>query len=506
MTNLPDEEKKTIPPEVVVIGSGPGGYVAAIRAAQYGCRVTVIEREAVGGVCLNWGCIPSKALIYAAGLFDKLQGASEIGIMADNIRLDGEKLQRWKEGVVGRLTGGIRQLFKSHKIDLVSGTANFINDHSVAVKLTDGSHQIVSGTHFIIATGSVPNTLPESLPGFSMDGRTIVESREALSWQSAPKRLGIIGTGVIGLELGTLYARMGSEVTLLEAAPALLPTIEPEIVQALKRSLKKRGIALHLGISLKNAELLNDGESVRVTFKPAPPKEENAPKVAQAKGKAPEKVPESIDLEVDKLIVAVGRHPNTDGLNLEKAGVQLNEKGFIPVDNQLRTNVSHIFAIGDVVAPPLLAHKASKEGQIAAAVIAGHPDVVDYRAMPSAIFCEPEIATVGLTEAEAQEKGYQVKVGKFPFAASGRAQSMDAPEGFVKIVSDAETGVILGGHMIGPDVSELLAELALAIEMGAVADDIALTVHAHPTLPESIMEAAEAVNNLAIHIAPLKAH
>jgi dihydrolipoamide dehydrogenase len=506
MTAAPQQdsdEKKPLPPEVVVIGSGPGGYVAAIRAAQYGCRVTVIEKEAVGGVCLNWGCIPSKALIYAASLFDKLQGASEMGIVADNIRLDGEKLQHWKEGVVGKLTGGIRQLFKVHKIDLVGGTASFINDHSVAVKLTDGSHQIVSGTHFIIATGSVPNALPSTLPGFEMNGRTIVESREALSWQSAPKRLGIIGTGVIGLELGTLYARMGSEVTLLEAAPALLPTVEPEIVQALKRSLKKRKIEVQTGITLKKAELLDEGASVRVTYKPAQP-DDDVQKNPRAKSKDP--VPESIDAEFDKLIVAVGRHPNTDGLNIEKAGVKLNEKGFIPVDNQLKTNVLHIFAIGDVIAPPLLAHKASKEGQIAAAVIAGHNEVVDYRAMPSAIFCDPEIATVGLTEAQAKEAGYQLKVGKFPFAASGRALSMDSGDGFVKIVSDAETGVVLGGHMIGPDVSELLAEITLAIEMGAVADDIALTVHTHPTLPESIMEAAEAVNNMAIHIAPLKAH
>jgi dihydrolipoamide dehydrogenase len=498
-----EETKPPQPPEIVVIGSGPGGYVAAIRLAQYGCRVTVIEKEAVGGVCLNWGCIPSKALIYAAGLYDKVRAAEEMGIIADNLRVDGAKLQQWKEGVVGKLTGGIRQLFKAHKIDLVSGTANFINNHSVAVKLADGSHQIVSGTHFIIATGSSPNGLPEALPGFAMNGRTIVESREALSWQEIPKRLAIIGTGVIGLELGTLYARLGSQVTMLEAAPALLPTVEPELVQVLKKALKKRNISVHTGISLKKAELLDEGASVKITFNAKKVELKNAGKQESVKNDASD-VP--VEIEADKLIIAVGRRPNTAGLNLEKSGVILDEKGFIKVDRQLRTNVSHIFAIGDVTAPPLLAHKASKEGQVAAAVIAGHNEVLDYRAMPSAIFCDPEIATVGLTEAQAKEQGYTVKIGKFPFAASGRALTMSAGEGLVKLVSDADTGVLLGAHLIGPDVSELLAEATLAIEMGAQAEDIALTVHAHPTLPETMMEAAEAIENLAIHIAPMKAH
>lgn len=460
--------------DTVVIGAGPGGYVAAIRLAQLGQRVILVEKEVLGGVCLNWGCIPSKALIYAGSLYEKIQHAEEIGILADNIRVDMFKLQDWKNSVVKKLTVGISQLMKAHGVQVIYGYASFKNPNELVVKKEDGSSESITAKHFLIATGSSP----AAIPGFELNGKNIIDSRDALNFTTIPKRMAIIGGGVIGLEIGVLYHKLGTEVTVLEMAPHVLPGIDAEIVQTFERAMKKRKLTIHTQAKTKKA--VDNGKSVTITFEDAKGKEQT--------------------IEVDKLMVAVGRKPNSTHLGLESAGVKTNQRGFIETDEQLRTSAPHIFAIGDVTTAPLLAHKASKEGLVAAEVIAGNNEVLDYRAMPAAVFTDPEIASVGLTEEAATQQGYEIKVGKFPFAASGRALSMNQSEGMVKMITDAKTDQILGVHMIGPDVAELIAEATLAIEMGATAEDLALTIHTHPTLPETLMEAAEAVHNRAIHI------
>jgi dihydrolipoamide dehydrogenase len=458
--------------DCTVIGAGPGGYVAAIRLAQLGKKVTVVERDRLGGTCLNYGCIPSKALIYAAGLLDKIrEQGPDIGLKVSGVDIELPKTMAWKDSVVKKLTGGIGQLFKAHKIETVYGTASYKNKRQIEVKGAEGTHLI--NTHSsIIATGGKPF----ELPNMPFDGKNIISSKEALELQEIPKRLVIIGGGIIGLEIGTFYMKFGSQVTVVELTDSLLAGVDPDLVAVVARKLKKRGVKVHLKSKAKAVEQTKNGLKVQV--------------------EAPDG---DITLEADKVLVAVGWRPITEGLGLEKIGAVVTPRGFIGTDDALRTTADGVWAIGDVVGGPLLAHKASKEGLIAAESIIGKPTVRDWRAMPAAVFTDPEIASVGLTAAQAKEQGFEVNVGKFPFSANGRALGTFEAEGFAQVVADKKSGELLGMHIVGPEASNLIAEGALGIEMGAVVEDIALTVHTHPTLPEVIMEAAEAALGHPIH-------
>jgi dihydrolipoamide dehydrogenase len=449
--------------------------VAGIRLGQLGKKALVVERDKPGGICLNVGCIPSKALINASKLYDKVRHGSDIGILADNVRVDMTRMQTWKDEVVGKLTGGVRTLLKANNCDYRQGTARFTGPRTVEV---DGQgadagkkYQVEAGS-VIIATGS----RPIEIPGFKFDGARVVDSTGALAFREVPPRLVVIGGGYIGLEIGTLYAKLGSKVTVVEALPGILPGTDPDLSQLVARRLKKMGVEVLTGAKAK--ALADKGDRAVVT-------------VETAGGE--------LKIDADKVLVAVGRRPNSENLGLEAAGVTV-DKGFVPVDRQQRTNVPHIFAIGDVAGQPMLAHKASREAEVAAEIIAGHKSEMDARAIPAVIFVDPEIASAGLTQEEAEKRGRKVRIGKFPFAALGRAIANADTEGFVKVVIDAGTTEILGIHVVGNGSPDIIAEAALAIEMGALADDVGLTIHAHPTLPEAIMEACKASLGEAIHI------
>ena len=461
-----------MPRNVVVIGAGPAGYVCAIRLAQLGQKVTVVEKEYLGGTCLNVGCIPSKALIAAGVLVNRLAEASAMGITVQGVDVDVKKLVEWKAGIVGKLTGGIGVLLKNHKVDVVMGEASFVDQKTVAVKTKDGT-KTIAFDDCVIATGSVPI----EIPGFKNDEDAVWSSTGALRPAKIPGHLVVIGGGYIGLELGIMYRKLGAKVTVLEASAGALPGQERDCVKVVERSLKKMGVELKTETFAKGYERKGGKTTVKI----------------ETKGVAS-------TIECDQILSTVGRRPYSAGLQLEKAGLAVDAKGFLAVDAQMRTKVKHIYAIGDIAGQPMLAHKGSKEGLVAAAVIAGQNEAYDARCVPAVIFTSPEMASVGLTEDQCKEKGLAFKAGSFPFAASGRAMSLMETEGFVKIITDAKTDEILGVHMVGPEVTELIAEAALAIEMGATAEDVARTIHAHPTLPEAMMEAAEAVHGMAVHI------
>ncbi|NKB63429.1 MAG: dihydrolipoyl dehydrogenase [Gammaproteobacteria bacterium] len=467
--------------DVVVIGGGPGGYVAAIRCAQLGLNTVCIDKQvnsggepSLGGTCLNVGCIPSKALLDSSEQFHRLNNQfAAHGIQVENVSVDIQKMQNRKEGIVKSLTSGIAQLFKANKIQFIHGAAKVVAGHTVTVTNNDGVlTDTLTAQHIILAPGSTPVEL-KSMP-FNYD--TVVDSTGALNFDEVPERIGIIGAGVIGLELGSVWNRLGSKVIILEAMDKFLATADQQVSKEAARQFKKQGLDIRLGAMVKSVE----EESGKITL-------------TYSKG---EKDHQEV---VDRVIVAVGRRPATEGLLSPDCGVSTDSRGFIEVDNNCQTSVENIWAVGDAVRGPMLAHKSSEEGVAVAETIAGGHGHIDFNTVPWVIYTSPEIAWVGKTEAELKEEGVEFRSGSFPFAATGRAKAMEEPIGFVKMIADKKTDRILGVHMVGPHVSELIGECVLAMEFRASSEDLARTIHAHPTLSEAVHEAALAVEKRAIH-------
>ncbi len=458
--------------DVVVIGSGPAGYVCAIRLAQLGKKVTVVEKADVGGVCLNRGCIPSKALIHAGTMMDKAKHMEEVGITVSGMKLDFNKLMNWKGDVVKKLTGGIAQLLKANGCTVIQGDAKFLSPNTIEVKSAAVS-QTLQFKNAVIATGS----RPAQIPGFDVDQELVLDSTGGLSQNAAPATMLCVGGGYIGMELGTFYSKVGTKVTVVEAGPQILGIVDADLVRVVEKNLKKRGVEILTSTKVKAVK--KGAKNVEVTFETAEGEKKQT---------------------FDKVLVTIGRTPNSENLGLDKAGVRVDSKGFVPTNNKQQTSAVHIYAIGDIAGQPLLAHKGSKEGMVAAEVIGGLNTTYDVKAMPAVIFTDPEIASVGINETEAKAKGLQVNIGMFPFAANGRALSVQEPDGMVKLISDTKKGTLLGCHIVGVEASNLIAEATLAIEMGAHVEDLALTVHPHPTLSETLMEAAEVALGHPIHI------
>ena len=463
--------------DVIVLGGGPGGYVAAIRAAQLGQKVAVVEREALGGVCLNWGCIPTKSLLRNAELASILTGeAKEFGFSFDNLKLDYAVAHKRSRQVSDRLVRGIGFLFKKNNITQIAGTGKLIGPKQIKV---EPSGQTLEGKKIIIATGA----RPRSLPGMVVDGQKIITSRQALELTTAPKRLVVVGAGAIGMEFAYVFRAYGAAVTVIEMLPHVLPLEDDETAAEVAKAFKKQGIVTLVNTRTEAVEPTADGVNVRV----------------KDQGTGQEQT-----IAADMVLVAIGVAPNSDGIGLEAAGVQTDKRGFITINETMQTNVPGIYAVGDVTGKLLLAHVASAQGIVAAEHLAGHETRpikdADYAFMPRCTYCKPQVASLGYTEAQAKEKGYEVKIGKFPFIASGKALGLNEKEGFVKIIADAKYGEILGAHLVGPEVTELLPELALAHTWELTTEEIARTVHAHPTLSEALMEAAHAVMGQAIHV------
>jgi dihydrolipoamide dehydrogenase len=459
--------------DAIVIGAGTGGYPAAIRLGQLGKRVLIVEEKDIGGVCLNVGCIPSKALIYAADRYARSQEEA-MGIRAERVSLDWAKLLSWKAGVTRKLTDGVAGLLKASRAEVLHGRATLVRPGQVRVE-TQESPVTVEAPNTIVATGS----RPMELKPFPFDGQLVVSSTEALSFPEIPKRLLVIGGGYIGLELGMAYRKLGSEVTVLEMLDQVLPGFDADVVAVVARKMKRMGIAVHVGARAKSLEKGKEGARV----------------LCESGGKEQA-------FTADKVLVTVGRRPVTEGFGLAEAGVKLDAKGFVAVDASRQTSVRGIYAVGDVAGEPMLAHKAIKEAEVAAEAIAGKHAAFDVRAIPAVVFTDPQIAVVGLSEAQAKAQGHAAATAKVSFGAIGRALAAGETDGFAKVIFDQKSGLLLGAQIVGPEASDLIAECALALELGADVGDLALTIHAHPTLPEAIEEAAKVAIGEPVHVLP----
>jgi dihydrolipoamide dehydrogenase len=462
--------------DVTIIGSGPGGYVAAIRAGQLGLKVAMVEKDTrLGGTCTLRGCIPTKAMLMSAHVYEQMQHAADFGVQATGIQLAFADVQKRKDKVVLKNTKGIEYLMKKNKVTVFKGTGKIALPGKVEVSAADGSKQTIETKNIIIATGSVVRPIP----GFETDGKQVVNSDHILELKEVPKSLIVMGAGAVGCEFASVYSRFGAATTIVELMPRLVPLEDEEVSKELEKSFRKRGLKSQVDTKLEKLEKTETG--VRVTGK-------------TAKG-------EAVSLEAEMLLVAVGRMPFTTGLGLEGTKIKI-DRGFVQVDEYQQTAEKGVYAIGDVVPTPLLAHLASKEGIVAVEHLAGQKNVrpINLRLVPNCTYCDPEVASVGLTEAKAKELGYDVKIGKFPMSASGKARILGEEEGFVKIVGEGKYDEILGVHIIGPHATELIAEACVAMQLESTAEELGRTMHAHPTVSETVMEAAEGVHGLAVHI------
>ena len=464
----------TVECDLVIIGSGPGGYVAAIRAAQLGLDVILVEKEkSLGGVCLHWGCIPTKALITSSDYFNTIKDLDMMGIHVENYKVDMNKMNQWKDGIIEDLASGIHTLCDKHGVEVIQGVGKFTSKDTLAISGKSDVNTI-KFKNAIIATGSSA----AQIPGFEYDGDKVISSNEAISLQEVPKKLAIIGGGYIGTEMGTVYGKLGTEVHILEGTEHLIPQLDSEIVDVVTKELSNFNVTPHYCSKAKSVEKTDSGVKVHFDSKDA----------------------QDQVVEADKVLVVVGRKPNYENLGLEDIGVEIDDKGFVPSNEQMKTNVENIFTIGDVRGYPMLAHKATREAKVAAEVCAGKPSAYDNKVIPLVVFNDPELVSVGLTEQEAKDKGYDILVSKFPYAALGRAHMFDKTTGFIKMVADKKTNLVLGVHAVGPHVSEIVAEATLALEMGATVQDLELTIHPHPTISEGMSEVSDAIQNRAIHI------